>query len=203
MLIFKLKRMTELLYNEWDMGKKASGAKGKTCAYIYLFEILSETEKLVLKKENNKIVGFAGYSNWNSKKRIIPKKIYGLMAKILINGPLVKNKQAIYDYNKAYDVIPSDLSNYFDGELSILIVDKKYRGKGYGKALLNKIFSLAKIDNMRNMQILTDESCNFKFYNAMDCKRIRKLSVSKKVSEKGEDKYIYEKVLKEGEENEV
>ena len=50
MLIFKLKRMAELLYNEWDLGKRLSGAKGKTCAYIYLFEILSETEKLVLKK---------------------------------------------------------------------------------------------------------------------------------------------------------
>lgn len=95
MLIFKLKRMTELLYNEWDMGKKASGAKGKTCAYIYLFEILSETEKLVLKKENNKIVGFAGYSKWNSKKDIIRKTFYGLLAKLLINSPLVKNKQAI------------------------------------------------------------------------------------------------------------
>lgn len=203
MLIFKLKRMAELLYNEWDLGKRLSGAKGKTCAYIYLFEILSETEKLVLKKENNKIVGFAGYSKWNSKKRIITKKFYGLMAKILINSPLVKNKQAIYDYNNAYDSIPSDLNNYFDGELSILIVDKNYRGKGYGKALLNKIFSLAKTDNMKNMQILTDESCNFKFYDAMGCKKTRETSVSKKVSEKGEEKYIYEKVLEEGEENEV
>ena len=203
MLIFKLKRMAELLYNEWDLGKRLSGAKGKTCAYIYLFEILSETEKLVLKKENNKIVGFAGYSKWNSKKRIITKKFYGLMAKILINSPLVKNKQAIYDYNNEYDNIPSDLNNYFDGELSILIVDKDYRGKGYGKALLNKIFSLAKTDNMKNMQILTDESCNFKFYDAMGCKKIRETSVSKKVSKKGEEKYIYEKVLKEGEENEV
>ena len=192
MLIFKLKRMAELLYNEWDLGKRLSGAKGKTCAYIYLFEILSETEKLVLKKENNKIVGFAGYSKWNSKKRIIPKKIYGLMAKILMNSPLVKNKQALYDYNNAYESIPSDLKNYFDGEISILIIDKNYRGKGYGKALLNKIFFLAKKDNMKNLQILTDESCNYHFYVAVECKKIKEISISKQVSEKGE-KNIYMK----------
>ncbi len=204
MLVFKLKRMAELLYNEWDLGKKASGAKGKTCAYIYLFGILSETEKLVLKKENNNIVGFAGYSKWSSKKHFIRKKFYELLMEILINSPLVKNKQAIYDYNKAYDSIPSDLNNYFDGELSILIVDKDYRGKGYGKALLNKIFSLAKTDNMKNMQILTDESCNYSFYDVMGCKKIREVSIS--VGEPGrkkEENYIYEKVLKEGEENEV
>ena len=51
MLIFNLKKMTDLLYEEWDLAKLKSGAKGKTCAYIYLFEILSESEKIVIKKE--------------------------------------------------------------------------------------------------------------------------------------------------------
>ncbi len=200
MLIFKLKKMTDLLYEEWDMAKLASGAKGKTCAYIYLFEILSETEKLVLKYENKKLVGFAGYAKWNSKKHIIRKIFYGLLAKLLINSPLVKNKQAIHDYNEAYDGIPDDLEGYFDGELSILIIDKSYRGKCYGKALLNKIFYLAKQDNMKNMQILTDESCNYHFYELMGCKKIKVVTIS--VGEPGrtkEENYIYEKVLKEGE----
>ena len=52
---------------------------------------------------------------------------------------------------------------------------------------------------MKNLQILTDESCNYHFYDAMECKKIKEISISKQVSEKGEKKYIYEKVLKEGE----
>lgn len=204
MLIFKLKRMAELLYNEWDLGKRLSGAKGKTCAYIYLFEILSETEKLVLKKENNKIVGFAGYSKWNSKKRIISKRFYGLMAKILINSPLVKNKQAIYDYNNEYDNIPSDLNNYFDGELSILIVDKNYRGKGYGTKLLKTAFDLAKKDNMKNLKIVTDDDCNYKYYESLGFKKIYEEPIYFDKNKKyKEEQFIYEVNLKEGEENEV
>lgn len=200
MLIFNLRKMANLLYDEWDLAKEKSKSKGKTCAYIYLFEILNESEKIVIKKEDNKLVGFAGYSIWNSKKHIIRKTFYGLLSKLLINSPLVKNKQAIYDYNEAYDGVPSDLEDYFDGELSILIVDKKYRGKGYGKALLNKIFYLAKQDNMKNMQILTDESCNYQFYELMGCKKIKEVTIP--VGEPGrtkEENYVYEKVFKEGE----
>lgn len=200
MLIFKLKRMANLLYDEWDLAKEKSGSKGKTCAYIYLFEILNESEKIVIKMDDNKLVGFAGYSKWRSKKHIIRKTFYGLLTKLLINSPLVKNKQAIYDYNEAYDGVPKDLEDYFDGELSILIVDKNYRGKGYGKALLNKIFYLAKQDNMKNMQILTDESCNYHFYELMGCKKIKEVTIP--VGEPGrtkEENYIYEKEFKEGE----
>ncbi len=66
---------------------------------------------------------------------------------------------------------PSNLQNYFDGEVYILIVDKNYRGKNIGKKLLTDTFELAKKDNMNNLQILTDESCNYKVYEKLGCKR--------------------------------
>ena len=46
---------------------------------------------------------------------------------------MVKTKKALDEYNKNYDYIPEELKNYFDGEISILIVDKEYRGKKIGK----------------------------------------------------------------------
>ena len=55
------KEIIDMLYNEWDLGKKNSGAKRRTCAWIYWLEILSESEKIVLKKDNNKIIGVCGY----------------------------------------------------------------------------------------------------------------------------------------------
>lgn len=200
MLIFKLGRMTDMLYEQWDMGKEKSKSIGKTCAYIYLFDILSEAEKLILKYENKTLIGYASYSKWNSKKHFLRKKFYGTLYKILINSPLVKNKKAIDEYYMIYNEIPTEFDRYFDGEVGILIVDKKYRGKGYGKELLSKVFDLAKQDNMKNIQILTDDSCNYKIYEKFGCEKIFEVTIP--VGEPGkskEENYIYEKVFKEGE----
>ena len=41
------KQIVDILYKEWDLGKTASKAKGKTCAWIYWFEILSEAEEVI------------------------------------------------------------------------------------------------------------------------------------------------------------
>ena len=54
----------------------------------------------------------------------------------------------------------------------MLIVDQNYRGKNIGKELLLDTFELAKKDNMKNLQILTDESCNWKFYESCGCKKV-------------------------------
>ena len=65
------------------------------------------------------------------------------------------------------------------GEVSILIVDKDYRKRRIGKKLLLDVFKLAKDDNMVNLQIVTDESCNYKFYENLGCKKIYENSYKK------------------------
>ena len=68
------KQIVKLLGNEWDLGKKTSGGKKNVCAWIYFLEIMEESEKTVLEKKDNKVIGIWGYSNWNSKKYIFRKK---------------------------------------------------------------------------------------------------------------------------------
>lgn len=74
MKIKDMKQAVELFINEWDLGEKESGASRKLCAWIYLMEILEETEQFVYYRENGKMLGFAGYSNENSRKHLIKKK---------------------------------------------------------------------------------------------------------------------------------
>ena len=164
MKVSEMKQIVDMLYNEWDLGKKASRAKGKICAWIYLFTILEESEKIIIEKDKNKVIGFCGYSKWNSKKHLIRKKFFKIMKKLCMHSYFIKDKDALYKYYENYYYTPEKLENYFDGEISILIVDENYRGKNIGKKLITKIFEYAKKDNMRNIEILTDESCNFKFY---------------------------------------
>ncbi len=196
------RQMADLLYNEWDLGKKQSQAKGKTCAWIYLFQILEETEELLVEKEQEKVIGICGYAKWNSNNHLLRKKFYTVLKNVLIHSPLIKNKNAIYKYNEDYDYTPEELKNYFDGEISILIVDKDYRGKGIGRKLILECFELAQNDNMNNLQILTDESCDFKFYEMVGCKKVYQKVIQYGEPDKcknicSEEGYIYEKKLVE------
>ena len=198
MNLVEMKQSVDILYEEWDLGKTPSRSKGKVCAWIYLFEILEETEKIVIEKENGKVIGICGYAKWNSKKHIIRKKLFHILKTILILSPLVKDKKAIYKYNNDYDYTPEELVNYFDGEISILILNSDYRGKGIGKKMLSQVFEYANNDNMKNIQILTDESCNFKFYEACGCEKIYEKLINNGEPNKcgntsSEIGYIYEK----------
>lgn len=196
------KQIVDMLFKEWDLGKVSSRVKGKTYAWIYWFEILSEAEYIITEKVEGNVVGVCGYSKWNSKKHILRKKFYLLLKTILIHSFLVKNKSAIYKYEKDYDYLPKELENYFDGEITILIVNKDFRGNQIGQKLLNSIFKMATNDNMKNIQILTDESCNYKFYENLGCQKIYEKVIPNGEPDKcgnvtTEKGFIYEKQLSE------
>lgn len=133
MTLKEMRNVVDLLDNEWDLGKTSSKAKGKICAWIYLFEILEKSEAVLLEKENDKVIGICSYSKKNSKKNLIKKKFYVLLKNLLIYSPFIKYKKSIIKYNENYDYTSKEMKNYFDGEILILIVDKNFRGKGIGK----------------------------------------------------------------------
>lgn len=196
----EMKQAVELLGKEWNLGKKESGADDNVCAWIYLFEILSESEKIIKYKDGHKVVGFCGYSKKNSKKHRISKKLYKFLKNRLYKSKSIKNLDAFKEYEKNYNYVPEKLNDSFDGEISILIVDEKYRGKKIGKKLLLDVFELAKNDNIKRLKILTDESCNYKFYENLGCKKVYETEIENFESEKchkivTERAFIYEKNL--------
>lgn len=196
----EMKQAVELLGKEWNLGKKESGADDNVCAWIYLFEILSESEKIIKYKDGHKVVGFCGYSKKNSKKHRISKKLYKFLKNRLYKSKSIKNLDAFKEYERNYNYVPEELNDSFDGEVSILIVDEKYRGKKIGKKLLLDVFELAKNDNIKRLKILTDESCNYKFYENLGCKKVYETEIENFESEKchkivTERAFIYEKNL--------
>lgn len=196
----EMKQSVKLLANEWNLGKKECGATGNICAWIYLFTILEESEQIIIYKDKGKLIGFSGYSKTNSKKHLLKKKFYTAIKNKLYKSKKIKDLNALKEYESNYDYLPKDLENYFDGKVSILLVDKNYRGKSIGKKLLLEVFNLAKKDNMKNLQILTDESCNYKFYESCGCKKIyetivRNQEYGKLGNIQSEIAFIYEKRL--------
>lgn len=171
MRLSEMRQAVTLLDEEWELGQEASRTSGRVCAWLYLLEVLAESEKIVVAKIGNEVVGFAGYAKWGSKNRRIQKKFYEWWRKAILYSPAVKDRDELIRYNDNYDYVPARMAAELEGEVSILLVDAKYRGKGLGKKLLDDIFRLAKADGMRNLQILTDESCNFHFYEKMGCEK--------------------------------
>ena len=196
----EMKQAARLLANEWNLGKKECGATGDICAWIYLLAVLEESEKIVTYKDGRNLVGFAGYSKNNSKKHLFKKKFYTFIKNKLYKSKDIKDLNALKEYENNYAYLPEELENYFDGELSMLIVNKNYRGKNIGKKLLLEIFSLAKKDNIKKLEILTDESCNYKFYESCGCKKVYETTVKNREYGKlgktsTERAFIYEKKL--------
>lgn len=196
----EMKQAVNLLSNEWNLGKKEAEAEENICAWIYLMDILEESEQIITYKDGKKLVGFCGYSKESSHKKLVKKKIYKNISNILRKSKKIKNKEGFKQYENNYNYVPEKVKNYFDGEVSILIVDKNYRGQKIGKKLLFEVFRMAKKDNMKNLQIVTDESCSYQFYEKCGCKKIYETIVENKeygklgqiISEKA---FIYEKVL--------
>lgn len=193
-----MKHAVTLLEDEWNLGEKESGAPRRLCAWIYLMEILEETERFIYYRENKKLLGFAGYSKNNSKKYLLRKRLAKFIKSILYKSKNIKDVNALKEYNENYSYTPDEMKNDFDGEGSILILDKKYRGKGIGKRLLTELFNLAQKDNIKNLQILTDESCNYSIYEKLGCTKVYETVVENKEYDKlgnivTEKAFIYKK----------
>lgn len=63
-----------------------------------------------------------------------------------------------------------------------------------------EVFKRAKKDNMKKLQILTDESCNYHFYEKCGCQKIYETMIEnteygKLEKIKAEKAFIYEKIL--------
>ena len=201
MNIKEMKQAVKILGKEWNLGKKESETEGNICAWIYLMEILEESEKIITYKENGELIGFCGYAKWNSKKHLLRKNIAKITRKMLMNSKKIKNKEALKKYNENYGYYePKELEKKFDGEISILIVKKEYQNKGIGTKLLLETFKLAKEDDLKKIQILTDESCNHKFYKKFNCEivyetKIQNIESNIVGNKKFEKAYVYEKQL--------
>jgi len=200
MTIKDMEQAVRLLDEEWNLGKKEAGTTSNICAWIYLMEILEETEQVVYYKEKGKLLGFASYSNKNSKKHLLKKKIYTFIKNRLYKSKKIKDIDALHQYESNYDYMPSNLKDKYDGEVSMLILDKSLRGKGIGKKMLKEVFDLAKKDNVKNLYIYIDDSCNYHIYESLGCKKVYETTVTNKEKDvigktTKEQAYVYEMVL--------
>ena len=195
-----MKQLVGILSREWNLGHKDSGAPKSLCAWLYLFEILKATDETSIYYQDGKLKGIAAYGDYSGRQHRTSKKFYDLLIKFIYLSPQIKNKDALRDYNHAYDETISVVKDNFDSELSILILDRSLRGQGIGKKLLYDIWDKAKKNGLKHMLISTDDACSVFIYDATGCRCIKKSLICEAEQNDALDpprqySYIYEKYL--------
>lgn len=85
------------------------------------------------------------------------------------------DKNVIKDYMelvKTYKLLKKDINQKFDGQIELLAVDEKSRGKRIGKTLVYDFFNYCKDIKMQNIYLFTDTKCNYEFYDIIGMKKL-------------------------------
>ena len=171
------KYLAEILDEQWDLGKELSWTPNSNiCAKIYAhYCIASVTKSLVLADENDKCIGYVAITKLSDKSKLSIHRIYhNLCRKYLINHK-IKNQEGLRKYYATYTYSTDE---NFDCELELFIVDRQYRGKGFGKLLFNRIVEVAKGLNLKSLKIDTDESCSYGIYGKLGAEMLYKTFVN-------------------------
>ena len=133
-------------------------------SWLYLLEIICGSEEMFVLTIDNTIVGMSGFSNGSHRKLHWKLAFLILFAVVWIfYDRNIFSTYKIYNFYRPY-------LRLCDGELSILVVNKKYRGYGYGKKLFEKACSAAASFGHKKILICTyDRYCDVSFYEAMGC----------------------------------
>ena len=109
----EMKQAVKLLSNEWNLGKKEAETDSDICTWIYLVDILQESEKIIKYKDGNKLIGFCGYSKNSSTKYKLRKKFYKFIKNRLYKSKSIKNLKAFKEYESNYNYTPEELKKTF------------------------------------------------------------------------------------------
>jgi len=179
---------------QWDLAKRATGA-GRICDWIYTTEILGcNTKMLTLVADDGRPVGFAGYSQYKSRRRVVRRAVWRMLHFVLFRA--VRNRTALREYYRVYNYAPAHIARRFDAECDILIVDSHHRGGGRGKELFLTMLSDAAARGVRKMRIDTDDSCSVGFYRAIGAKEVYRATAQCGGETQTENVYVFAADLK-------
>lgn len=182
-----------MLGNEWNLGKRQSCTKGNVCSWLYAYWILADAHRIYTYEKNGKAVGFVGYDAYKRPKTL-KQYFFLFMFNFLRLHPFIIYPKKLDEYYDKYEYVPEEMKILGNSGLSIIIVDKKYRGKGIGYKLFEFIVQQAKRDGIKKILIETDESCNVNFYEKLGCKKIKEVGIfdEQGTGQLNEHAYLYE-----------
>lgn len=196
-----LPQVCALLHRIWfEYGDPKKQFFNKIFAAHYFLYSLKRSSDAYFIIENNEVAGFVLTKQKSKNPRFfMAKVVFKMLGAFLRLFPQCKEGLKVHDlyaynYAKLQQAYPTDK---YDAEIVLLIVDPKVQGKGLGRKLVDYVIESVRKDDAQNIFLLTDTSCNYKFYDVLQFKQVakRKGGYLYEGQESPEYFFVYEKSL--------
>lgn len=171
-----LKDASKMMGKTWTMDKHLKKLKDRNIIYSIFFKLSyidSDYCDMVV-DENDKLLGFLLAGKTKKSKRI------GVGIELIFNliigkfGKRINAVKVMLKMSKDFNEIMSDSINY-DNEIKLFFVSEDARGLGLGKKLMNRYISYCKKENIKSIILMTDEGCNYGFYDYYGFSQINRI----------------------------
>ncbi len=173
-----LKDAAEMMSKTWHFDEHFQGLKYRNILYSILFKYsYYECDYCdIVVDKNERLLGFlmAGKT-----KQGISLKHIGIGINFVfrwIIGQFGKRVDAIKTISKfirSFNEVMADSCKY-DNEVKLFFIEENTRGMGLGKNLMNRYISHCKKNSIKSVILMTDEGCNYGFYEHYGFKQINK-----------------------------
>ncbi len=169
-----LKRCAELVRRTWNLHGYFKKLKRRELVYIYYLltcENYSEHREILI-DDNDDVRGVLFGSiedepfHLSVKYRLKKLKLQVWAWFHLVRGNFGDKEQALIAWRELVeaDTLGEQYAEEFDSEINLLIVDRKYRGKGYGRKLMDSYMRFCMEHELETAFLWTDLDCRYNFY---------------------------------------
>nr|WP_294566081.1 GNAT family N-acetyltransferase [uncultured Succinatimonas sp.] len=196
-----LPEVCALLHWIWfEYGEPKKQFFNKLLAVHYFLYCLKRSSNAYCITDRNAVAGFILLKLKSKKPRFFMSKplfkVLGVFLSLFAQCSEGLKVHALYAYN--YAKLQQDYpTEKYDAEIVLLIIDPKLQGKGLGKKLIDFAIKKVRKEGAQNVFLLTDTSCNYKFYDLLMFKKVakRKGGYLYEGQESPEYFFVYEKNL--------
>ncbi|MDC7289422.1 GNAT family N-acetyltransferase [Blautia schinkii] len=170
--------LSHIIRRTWNYDQLCSAKTARRLARTYLYSCLTNQTFAVTAVADGKPAGII--MGKNIKTHRCPLKYR--LRQITSIAALLSSKEgrSVTNIFKDVDTIDKNLLSQsginYGGEVSFFAVSPDYRGKGIGKKLYQTLLHYMKTQNISDIYLFTDTTCNYRFYEHQHMNRRCSLS---------------------------
>lgn len=158
--------MLEMIIKAWNYAEWIPAGSVRPMGEYYMYQLLSESDAAWIAEIDGRRAGILSVGDRRRRRfrpvYLIRQHMTGLSLRLKREASELFRQ---FVMTEALDVaLLARVESKFDAELTLLITDADFQGRGAGSALYSVFIDWLKRGGMRRFYLFTDSSCDFAFY---------------------------------------